>query len=165
MVLTNLDFVIAATALVMLIVLTFMGVVMRYVVGQPFTWLEEVQLWCMVWIVFASAGSAFRTGSHVAIEMVVDLFPKNIQRVFEVFISSVVLLVLGYLFYQSIGFVELFIRSGRTTNMLSIPYKLIYGIVPISCLSMIFNYFYVWIKDIKDGKAIQEEERIGEVEL
>lgn len=72
-ILGNLDIVVAGAALIVLIVLTFAGVVMRYIVGQPFTWLEEVQLFCMVWIVFAAGGAAFRTKSHVAIEMVADM--------------------------------------------------------------------------------------------
>ena len=57
----NLDIIVAGIALIVLIALTFAGVVMRYIIGQPFTWLEEVQLFCMVWIVFAAGGAAFRT--------------------------------------------------------------------------------------------------------
>ena len=67
-VISNLDIAIAAIALIILIVLTSSGVFMRYIVGKPYTWLEEIQLFCMVWIVFAAGGAAFRTGNHVAID-------------------------------------------------------------------------------------------------
>ena len=117
----NLDVAIASAILVVLVVLTVYGVFMRYIVNRPLTWLEEVQLACMVWIVFAAGGAAFRTGSHVAIEMVVDLFPKKIRRFFTVLISLVVVVVLGYLFKQSLGFIAMFARSGRSTSMLKIP--------------------------------------------
>ena len=73
----NLDVAVASIALIVLILLTFSGVIMRYIVGKPYTWLEEVQLFCMVWIVFAAGGAAFRTGSHVAIEMVVEMVRKR----------------------------------------------------------------------------------------
>lgn len=138
----NIDVLIAGLMLFILVVLTFLGVVWRRAFGAPFTWLEEVQLACMVWIVFAAAGAAFRFGNHVAIEMIVDLMPQKIQKVFTVFISVVVVAVLSYLFIQSLGFIQLFIKSGRTTPMLGIPYKLIYGIAPVSFLLMILNYFY-----------------------
>ncbi|MBQ1310572.1 MAG: TRAP transporter small permease subunit, partial [Blautia sp.] len=82
-VILNLDIAVAAIVLIVLIVLTFAGVIMRYIVGKPFTWLEEVQLFCMVWIVFSAAGAAYRTGNHVAIEMVVEMFPKSVQKVIE----------------------------------------------------------------------------------
>jgi TRAP-type C4-dicarboxylate transport system permease small subunit len=103
----------------------------------------------MIWIVFASAGAAFRYGNHVAIEMVVDLMPKKIQKACTVFISVVVVAVISYLFIQSIGFIQLFIKSGRSTPMLGIPYKYIYGIAPVSFILMILNYFYALFKGVK----------------
>lgn len=138
----NLDVIVASIVLIILVTLTFLGVISRRVLGQPFTWLEEVQLACMVWIVFAAGGAAFRTGNHVAIEMVVEMFPKKVQKYFEIIISLVVVAVIGYLFYQSIGFIEMFTRSGRATSMLKIPYKFIYGIAPVSYVLMVVSYFY-----------------------
>lgn len=158
-ILANIDVFVAGIALAILIILTFLGVIWRRAFGAPFTWLEEVQLACMVWIVFASAGAAFRYGNHVAIEMVVDLMPKKIQKVFTVFISVVVVAVISYLFVQSIGFIQLFIKSGRTTPMLEIPYTLIYGIAPVSFILMILNYFYALIKGVKsEAKEAVESE-------
>lgn len=138
----NVDAIIASITLCLLIVLTFAGVIWRRVLNSPFTWMEEVQLACMVWIVFAGATVAFRTGNHVAIEMVVDLFPEKAQKVATYFISVVVVFVLGYLFYVSLGFINIFITSGRLTSILNIPYSLIYAIAPVSFILMIFNYFY-----------------------
>ncbi len=158
-VLINLDIVVAAVVLATLIILTFFGVIWRRVFGAPFTWLEEVQLACMVWIVFAAAGAAFRYGNHVAIEMVVDLMPQKIQKIFTVIISVIVVAVISYLFVQSIGFIQLFMKSGRTTPMLEIPYTLIYGIAPVSFILMIFNYFYALTKGVKsEAKEAVESE-------
>lgn len=157
--LINLDVLVASVVLALLILLTFLGVVWRRVFGAPFTWLEEIQLACMVWIVFAAAGAAFRYGNHVAIEMIVDLMPEKIQKAFTVFISAVVVAVISYLFIQSIGFIQLFVNSGRTTPMLKIPYAFIYGIAPVSYILMIFNYFYALIKGVKsEAKEAVESE-------
>ncbi|GHV37882.1 hypothetical protein FACS1894187_15790 [Synergistales bacterium] len=153
----NLDIVVASISLVILIILTFGGVVMRYLVGRPLTWLEEVQLACMVWIVFAAGGAAFRTGNHVAIEMVVDALPKKAQKIMEYLIGVVVVLVIGYLFIQSIGFVRLFISSGRSTSMLNIPYALIYGVAPVSYIIMIGSYFYACIHGVKSEVKVAME--------
>lgn len=138
----NLDLIVAGVVLAILIALTFLGVIWRYVFQAPFTWLEEVQLACLVWIVFAAAGAAFRTGNHVAIEMIVDLMPAKLQKIMNVFISAVVVVVIGYLFIQSIGFIQMFLRSGRSTSMLKIPYSLIYGIAIFSYVDMVISYFY-----------------------
>ena len=41
--LLNLDVVIASAAMVLLVGLTFSGVIARYLIGRPFGWIEEVQ--------------------------------------------------------------------------------------------------------------------------
>ena len=140
-ILMNIDIVVASIILAILIVLTFLGVVWRYIFNAPFTWLEEVQTSCMVWIVFAGAGAAFRSGNHVAIEMIVDLMPKSMQKIMEILISIVVVVVIGYLFMQSIGFIQVFVKSGRSTSMLKIPYSWVYGIAILSYFDMIISYF------------------------
>lgn len=156
--LCNLDIAVASITLAVLIILTVAGVAWRYIFGSPFTWLEEVQLACMVWIVFAAGGAAFRTGNHVAIEMVVDLFPKKVQKVIEWMISVVVVVVLAYLFVQSLGFIQIFLKSGRSTPMLDIPYSVIYGIAPVSFVVMIVSYFYSIIKGVKsEAKEVAEQ--------
>lgn len=147
--LANLDLMIAGMVLAILIVLTFAGVIWRYFLGKPFTWLEEVQTACMVWIVFSAAGAAFRMGNHVAIEMIVDLMPKALQKVMTILISVVVVAVLGYLFDKTIGFIQIFLRSGRATSMMKIPFWLIYGIAIPAYIDMIVSYFYSIWKGVK----------------
>lgn len=159
-ILMNLDIVVASVILAILIILTFLGVIWRYIFNAPFTWLEEVQTSCMVWIVFAGAGAAFRSGNHVAIEMIVDLMPKKMQKIMEILISVVVVVVIGYLFYQSIGFIKVFLKSGRSTSMLKIPYSWIYGIAIFSYIDMIISYFYGLIKGVKSEakEAVSDNE-------
>ena len=68
-ILDRIEVAVASLVLAVLIGVTFVGVPMRYIFSQPFTWEEEFQLACMVWITFLAAPAAFRTKSHV------DLFP------------------------------------------------------------------------------------------
>jgi TRAP-type C4-dicarboxylate transport system permease small subunit len=103
----------------------------------------------MVWIVFAGAGAAFRMGNHVAIEMIVDMMPEKMQKAMNWIISVVVVIVIGFLFKQSLGFIQVFMRSGRSTSMLKIPYAWVYGISIFAYIDMIISYFYSVIKGVK----------------
>ena len=60
-ILSNLDLALAGVAFVILIVVTFGGVIMRYILSSPLAWAEEVQLWMFLWITFLGAGAAFRS--------------------------------------------------------------------------------------------------------
>ena len=68
-ILDKIEVAVASLVLLVLICVTFFGVLMRYIFNNPFTWEEELQLACMVWITFLAAPAAFRTKSHVAIEI------------------------------------------------------------------------------------------------
>ena len=141
--LANLDVIVASVILAILIILTFAGVIWRYVFHAPFTWLEEVQTSCMVWITFAAAGAAFRSGNHVAIEMIVDLMPEKAQKVMEIMIAVIVVVILGFLFVQTI------LESGRSTSMLHIPYIVVYGISLFSYVDMVISFIYSILHGVK----------------
>lgn len=47
-ILKNFDLFVASLVLCILVILTFLGVIWRYILHSPFTWLEEVQTACMV---------------------------------------------------------------------------------------------------------------------
>lgn len=138
----NIDTILSSIMLIFLIVLTFAGVIARRVFNSPFTWMEEVQLTCMVWIVFAGGSVAFRTGNHIAIEFIVDKMPKDLKKIMNIIIDIIVVAILVFLFYQSIEYIRLFLFTNRKTSILEIPYSLIYVIAPISYILMIINYFY-----------------------
>ena len=145
----SVDIMVGSAMLALLIILTVLGVFFRYALNKPFTWLEEVQLACMVWITFSAAGAAFRYGNHVAIEMVVDLFPKKVQKIIEVLIAIIVTVVLLYFCYKSIAYIQVFLKSGRSTPMLRIPYAVIYGIAPVMSILMLVSYYYSLITNVK----------------
>ncbi|GHV92085.1 hypothetical protein AGMMS50268_25880 [Spirochaetia bacterium] len=138
--LLNVDLVIACTVLAALIFFTFGAVVMRYLINRPITWGEEFQLFCMVLVVFFGAGAGFRLKSHVAIDIVVDRFPKKVQRITEIIIYIFAVIIIGYFFLQSVSFVRQMAQTNRITNILKIPYAITYASFPVSCVLMLINY-------------------------
>ena len=141
--LRNLDLIIAGVVLGVLIIYTFFAVIMRYFINRPIYWGEEFQLLCFVIIIFFGAGAGFRTGSHVAIEFLVDLFPWKVQRVIVLLMYSISMLILVYFFVQSSVFVRQMYVTQRLTNILRIPFFLIYSAFPLGCALIIINYTVV----------------------
>lgn len=134
--LLNLDTLAASAALVLLVGITFFGVIMRYCFGDPFVWQEEVQLALIIWVVFFGGRYAFICGNHAAIDVIVELFPKRIQRLIVVLIAVVSVVILFYVGYQGIRYIMQMARYNRVTNILKIPYSFIYLPMPIGCVTM-----------------------------
>lgn len=139
--LCNLDLFLASITLIALVLITSSAVFMRYVLKAPLLWQEEAQAFCQVWMVFLGGSVAFRCGSVVAIEMVVDILPAKIRRLVEIFIDAFIVFVLLYLAVQSRAYlVQVFERSGRATPILRIRYTMLYGIAPYGCVLMAVNH-------------------------
>lgn len=155
--LKNLDLLIAAVALVALIAITFVGVIMRYGFNSPFAWQEEVQLMLIVWVTFLGGRYAFVTGSHCAIDVVVDALPKKIQRYVDLLIMAAVVVVLCYTGWQSFKYIQQMYNTGRVTNLLHIPYALIYAPVTIGCVTMAIQFAILSIKGFLHGEKSEKE--------
>jgi len=156
----SLDLVISGIALIILVILTFLGSLMRYIVNRPIIWQEEVQIGLAIWVIFFGASAAFRYSNHIAIDMIVDMFPKNIQKIIEVLIAIVTISVLFFMLINGKNLVLQFIKTNRSTNILHIPSQYIYSAIPLGCFLMIINYIIAEIKIIfgKDLVGIEEEE-------
>ena len=154
-ILDKIEVAVASLVLLVLICVTFFGVLMRYIFNNPFTWEEELQLACMVWITFLAAPAAFRTKSHVAIEILVDALPKIV----ECLIPVVVYVVLIYFFFRSQNYIAVMLRTNRKTPILMIPYSTIYAVAPVSIVLMLISYTeqkYYELKELFKGSGKEE---------
>lgn len=156
-ILGNLDVTVACVLIVGLIVLTFVGVLKRYILRSPITWMEEIQMLLFLWVVFLGGSGAFRAGSHIAIEIVVDALPKKIGGLVERFDVLLQLIILGYLFTQEMTYYLQLISAGKLTTLLRLPYGLVYLVVPVGgalmIISMLFNAYGRFISK----KSVQKE--------
>lgn len=151
-VISKIELLVSELVLTALILVTVVGTLTRYFLRMPFTWIEEFQLACMLWIVFLAGSAAFHTKAHVAIEMVVDLLPERGKKFIGFLIGIVVIAVLLFVIRTSIAYMDVFIRSGRSTPILKLPYTGIYGIAPVACVLMILEYFHGLLDDAEDGE-------------
>lgn len=154
------DLYLACAALGILIFVTVAGVAMRYIINQPFGWMEEVQLWCLVWVVFMGGSAVARHSGHIAIDAFIGLFPAVLRRVAHGITQIVVIAVLGFFGYYACRHVMQMYTTERTTNILEVPYYIIYAVVPLSCLLMILTALWYLIhpkRDLTAAEAAIEE--------
>lgn len=152
----NLDLYIAAVCLAVLVLVTFLGVVMRYVFRHPFVWEEEIQIGMFLWVSFFGGIACFRKKQHVSITSLYDKLSRKGKIVDTLVVAVITVATLFYLFLKSMDMVMMFARTNKTTSVLSIPCSFLYGIIPLCCLLMIVNYVVVMIPDVK--KLIEKKE-------
>jgi len=156
-VVNNLDVIISGFSIVALILLTLIGVVMRFALNNPLIWLEEIQFVLALQAAFWGASAAFRSNDHITIEVIVEMFPKKLQQFCEVVVTIVVLVALGLLTQQQFNRSADLFATGRTTNILHIPVYLNYAGVAMACLFMIFNYIVYIIRNFQSQKTASKK--------
>jgi len=142
----ELDLTISAIAMGILVFLTIIGVIFRYVVNCPLSWLEEVQLLLIVWSTFLGASAAFRSGQHMCMEFLYEKFGSKGRRVIDILITLVTVLCLALFCYFSIKLIISYTLHHRLTSMLHIPTAVVYGVIPVACVLMVINDIRYFLK-------------------
>ncbi len=94
----------AACALLLLLmaVVAFINVIVRYGTNYSFAFIEEVEVSALVYLTVFGAAAAFRKGLHLGLHFLFVRFPVPVRRIVLVFSMALVLLVFGTLTYYGI---------------------------------------------------------------
>ena len=138
-ILGHLDDHLAMVTLVVIVLITIAGVFMRYVVGDPFKWTEEVSKALMVWFTFLGASTVMRSDGHISIDVLVTRLPERLRYAFVLFRMIAMTTVLVFLAVWGIKL--LFIAWLKITPILHIRYTFIDVVVPCTAAAMIIHLF------------------------
>ena len=146
---------IAISAVARLLSLSFMGIMLaimvaavffRYVLNDSLTWSEDVLLMMAIWMTFCIAPIAYRVGSNVSLDTLVARVHGRAKHLLGLATHLVIIVLLGFLIYQTIGFIE----RGWHIRANTIPVQMgwIYMIMPIAFITMIFAGFERALRDL-----------------
>lgn len=71
--------------LLIMLVITFSQVVMRYVFNSPFVWAEELTLVLLLWFAFITISVSVKDDSHIALEAFYLKFGPKTQKFLDAF--------------------------------------------------------------------------------
>jgi len=134
---------VAAGAIFAMMALTCVDVFLRYFFRKPIPGTYEiVALLGAVAVSFAMAHTLANKG-HVAVSLIVQMFPKRLQGIVESFISIFGIILFGLITWQSILYGIDCQRAGEVSLTLELPfYPIIYGVAlgaAVVCLVLIVD--------------------------
>ena len=118
------------------------GVIMRYVIKEPFLGAHEVSRLLFIWATFLSASLAYRRMSHIAISFFIDKLPEKPEKMISAVIYLLTLLFFLILGYHSIDVIRdlwpTFLPVlGISQGWLYIPLPVMAVIVTLFCTEQI----------------------------
>lgn len=126
-----------ALAMLVLVAVNAANVVARYAFAAPLPAADEIMTFTMVWGVFLGAGLVSLRGGHLAMDLVLGLLPAAARRALGAAAAAASVLVLGFVFAQSLDYLDTIGAIGMTSMAGGIPMTVPHLALPVGFLLMI----------------------------
>ena len=141
----------AAFALFVLVVVTIGAVFMRYFIGQPLQWTEEMSGMLMIWVVMLGGVVAERDRAHLTIPFLMEMLPGKLRRVIAVLVALLSIALLLYMAWLGYRLAEM--AQFKVTQILKVSWFWIDLAVPVGALATAIYTLYWLINDTKQSDS------------
>ena len=148
---------IAIVFAVMLVSIVYL-VVMRYLFHHAPSWCEELARFGFLYLVFLTCPIAIRKSMHLQVDFISSKYPPKVHHVVSILSNIVGIGVMCFLFYQA-G--KLAMEVTTLSGAMQLPYKYLYGIMPVGCFFMVLYSFEIIFNDIRALFGHGESEEVA----
>lgn len=148
--LSRLGVVVAEIGLVLLLVLVFHEVIVRYLLNKPTLYSVEISEYLLLLVAFMAAGWVLQEDKHVSMQTFVSLMPPKVKQGLALLTSVIVLLFCTVLIWEGIRSSLLAYKGGyHSSSLLNVPMWIPYAIIPIGSLLLALQML------VRIGKLIE----------
>ncbi len=145
-IITSVDDFLGMVLMAFIILLATVNVFMRYVLGSPWGWVEEVTIFTFVWLIMFGAASVIKAEGHCSIDVIARRLPPQMQRCVNIVVHGVTIITLMLMIWYGI---KLTLGAGsKVTPMLGIPYTYVDLAIPVGCSLMLMYYVRIFWLDL-----------------
>lgn len=105
--------------------------------GHALQWSEEATRYLLIWSTFLGASCVYKSGAHISITFIQNLFPPKVQRGIQIFVHFVCIVTFCAVVYYGLLYAGK--QSVQTSPSLGIPMQYMYLVVPIGFSLMIIH--------------------------
>ena len=117
----NLEEIIAAIAICIVVLAAFYGVISRYILNNPVNWSNELATISFTWAVFLGAAAAWKSNKHIHLDLVYNFLPNRLKRISDWLKIFILSLFCVFALYLSIKFT--ITAYNKPTSILRIPFS------------------------------------------
>ena len=144
----------AMICMVVLTVVVFCDVVLRYIFKQGFSWTQEIATLMLVWFSLIGMAIGVLEKIHISIEMFTSHLPEKVISIIESIDHVLIAVFGGVMLYYGIVIMQM--TKSSTLPATKMPSAVLYVILPISGLLILLNALLVAAKQEK--KIFNEDE-------
>ena len=131
----------AMICMVVLTVVVFCDVVLRYIFKQGFSWTQEIATLMLVWFSLIGMANGVLEKIHISIEMFTSHLPEKVISIIESIDHVLIAVFGGVMLYYGIVIMQM--TKSSTLPATKMPSAVLYIILPISGLLILLNALLV----------------------
>ncbi len=149
------EMLIGVSCLAVMLIMMLLNIFFRYVLSKPIYYSDELNNYLFIWMSFLSAAYVMGNDGHVRVTAIVSLLPKKGQ----LWVKLVMDLIMVVVFFQYISPSMRMLSRLKLSNMMRIPLKYVYVIMPIvfllMCIHILVNIIeeFVRLAKLKEDAA------------
>jgi TRAP-type C4-dicarboxylate transport system permease small subunit len=137
--LQKIEIALGVISLLVLFIVIIANVVGRYIFYKPIAWSDELSNYLFIWMCFAASAYVMSLDAHVRVTAIVSRLPLAAQKVISLIMNIIMFTTFFIYIMPSAGILDKLNRS----NMLRVPLKYVYFIIPffsvLMCIHIIIN--------------------------
>lgn len=148
------------TLMLVMAVLVFANVVLRYVAGVSLPWVEEITRYMMIWVAWLAVGLAMREGAHIAIDNLQNALPARPARLLRIFV-----LVTTVGFFAAVAWLGLqysLFAWRQESAVLRLSLGAIYLAIPVGSLLMLVHTLLISRRLIAHQSDAEDQAKAAE---
>ncbi len=131
-----------AVAFAVMVILVFVNVCGRYILGKGITESEEIARMLFVWLTYVGAVLVFKTKSHVMVDILLVFLHGVPRKIVDIIGNLLLGTILAVTFYYSLNLIKA--NLNLLSPLVKIPMYIVEGIIPVCFLIMfIMNIFHL----------------------
>jgi len=131
-----------------LLLMICINVALRYVVGDPIIWLDQVTGYSLVYVTFLGAPWVLTNRKHVAIEVVRMRFTAAGRLWLDRLVHLLCFLYCAAFTYLSVMECAKLVKRGAAfADVIEVPEVIIYGVMPLGAGLMTLTFFMRLVRD------------------
>ena len=139
-----------ATLLAFMTVLTFVQVGMRYLFNSGFTWSLEATTYSFAALVLIGMSYGVRTGTHIAVDLVVGRLPAGAKRTVGLIAIAVCIVYALLMLYGAFQFVDRLMILNNMARDIPVPKWVLTSTMPFGFALLTYRFIEAGLHLLRD---------------
>ncbi|WP_249260936.1 TRAP transporter small permease [Virgibacillus pantothenticus] len=136
-----------------MVLVIFLQVIMRYVLGSSLSWSEELARYCFIWSVYIGISYGVKRKRHISVDVLLVMLKERGRLILTILTNCLFIIFAAIIIYYGADITIRLLSWGQDSPALQIPMGVVYLAAPIGlglCIIRLMQDILLTAKKLKN---------------